>query len=137
MRDNEKGRPGVTAPKDGPKSNHARNNVTPEDVSHNLRGQVIGSFTGKVLRKKVRASKHFLRKPPAIAWDVEAIKKADGQGTERLEVEDTDTGQVYYCQLQTLFKHGFKFDRGHGRQIGLTLNYWQRKDAKQPTLFEV
>jgi len=35
--------------------------------------------------------------------------------------------------------HGFKFNRGHGDQIGLALSHWriEPQDAKQMLLFEV
>lgn len=137
MNKQKKGCSSVAAPMSSPQVNRTVSNVSPAGIYYNKRGQVIGSDNGIVLRKRASASRHFLQKPPAIAWDVEVIEKAKTRGTTTLEVEDMDSGQVYYCQLNTIYTHGFRFDRGHGRQIGLTLKYWQHRNPLQSSLFEV
>ena len=101
-------------------------------------GRPVAAVCGGVLRKRVHSSRHFLRTPPAIAFDAAILSKAAALGADRVEVEDLDTGAVYSALLASLQRHGFTLDRGAGRQIALALPAWNRRgpgEAVQMQLF--
>lgn len=95
-------------------------------------GRVVGEVRDQVLRKAVRASVHFLRVPPAIAWDVCALEQAEALGAVRTEVLDTETGTVYTAPLSAFWRDGLRLNRGHGEQIALPLVRWQVRQRGQP-----
>lgn len=85
-----------------------------------------------VLRKRVRGSVHFLRRPPAIAWDTVALEQARALGATRCEVRDVETGVVYVAPLDALDRYGFDLDRGHGLQRALPLDRWTVTEPGEP-----
>ncbi len=87
-------------------------------------GREIGGITGDVFHKTVRASKHFLHTPPAIAFDLDVIAEAKAQGARIAEVIDAESGRVYRATIARIWQHGFHVDRGHGAQIAL--DQWNR-----------
>jgi hypothetical protein len=91
-------------------------------------GYVVGQVSAKVFFKKVRGSKHFLRKPPAIAFDIQSLEDAKDAGASTVRVLDEESGMTYQASIETIFTRGFPFDRGHGKQIGLAFRYWQQGD---------
>lgn len=105
----------------------------------NTQGKVVASLCGQVLRKRVRASIHQLRRPPSWAMDTEIIRKAMADGAQVVEIEDTETGRVFVADIRLFDLYGFRFNRGFGEQVGLPLTYWRVEavDARQPALFEV
>lgn len=86
--------------------------------------RVVGTVDQGTFRKRVRSSRHQLRQPPAWAFDVDTLRQAAAAGAVRVVVEDTDTGTVFRATWDTLRRHGFEIDRGHGRQLVLTLDHW-------------
>lgn len=100
-------------------------------------GKPVASLCGHVLRKRVRASIHQLRRPPSWAVDLEILRKAMADGARMVEIEDTETGRVFVADIRLFDLYGFTFNRGFGVQVGLPLTYWRVEavDARQPTLF--
>lgn len=88
-------------------------------------GKVIGQVKDGVFRKSISSKKHFLQKPPAIAFDVVSIKDAEMYGAETIDVLDKDTGKHYTTSIKKLWEFGFLFDRGSGEQVALRLPYWK------------
>ncbi len=105
----------------------------------NMNGKPVASLYGTVLRKRVRASIHQLRKPAGWAVDAEILRKARADGARTVEIEDAESGRVFVADIRLFDLYGFEFDRGFGVQIGLGLNYWriEAADARQIDLFEV
>lgn len=104
-------------------------------------GRVVGTLAGQVLRKAVDASRHFLRTPPAIAWDLTALEEARQHGVTQCEVRDRESSRVYTARLEEFFTKGFAMDRGFGRQLALPLAYWRASEpgeslARQLSMFE-
>jgi len=97
-------------------------------------GKVIGEVKNGVFSKKLSGSRHFLRKPPAICFDVVSLKQAEAAGAIRIEITDMENGKIYHAPLRLVWQKGFTLDRGYGRQIGLALNYWQLKEKKERQL---
>jgi hypothetical protein len=94
--------------------------------------KMVGGITGDVFHKTVQASKHFLHTPPAIAFDLDVIAQAREQGARIAEVRDSESGRVYRAEIARIWSKGFPVNRGHGEQIALALNEWNRGD--EPTV---
>lgn len=100
--------------------------------------RVIGKVHGDWFYKRLDAKRHFLKKPPAIAFDVQSLDDAETAGAKFVEVTDVPTQKQYKTSIANIRTRGFRFNRGHGEQIALRLNYWNEKEKTkevQPTLF--
>ncbi len=97
--------------------------------------KVVGKVADGVFHKTVRASEHFLRKPPAIAFDRSSVEDAQSAGATVVEVVDEEAARSYWATLATVKEHGFAVDRGHGAQVALTLGHWRatRYEAEKPS----
>jgi hypothetical protein len=93
-----------------------------------IENRIIGRVQGRVFTKKISGSKHFLRRPPAICFDVDSLFQAERAGAEVCQVTDKETGHVYSASILLIRSKGFTFNRGFGNQIALPLAYWQRDD---------
>lgn len=103
-------------------------------------GHVVGNVVGNVFKKSVSSSKHFLQKPPAIAFGMDSLNAAKAAGAERVEVYDKDTRTTYKASMAHLLENGFSFNRGWGEQWALPLDGWvkqTRGKPSQPALFGV
>ena len=101
-------------------------------------GKIIGKICGETFRKIVRASKHFLHTPPAIANDLDALAQARDAGARVCEIVDRETGTTYRASIARIWEKGFSVNRGHNAQIALALNEWNRDGeptADQMTLW--
>jgi len=101
--------------------------------------KTFGIVQGDELRKSVFGSKHFLRKPPAIAFDKGALDRAEAAGAVRVRVVDQETGTVYSATIAHIRRAGLEIDRGWGTQLALPLESFVRQkpgDAVQLDLFE-
>ncbi len=104
-------------------------------------GRVVGQVRGDTFCKTVSASRHMLRKPPAWALDLQSLCDAERLGARWVQFFDRDSGGCYRASVEQVRRHGFVFDRGHGRQIGLPLDRWTltrpgEPRAEQLSLFE-
>lgn len=95
---------------------------------------VIGEVRGDTFHKRIRASEHFLRQPPAICCDLAALNDALEVGATRLHVLDTESGRNYYVAIALMLAYGFEIDRGHHKQIALTLDEWAHTPEGQGVL---
>jgi hypothetical protein len=94
-------------------------------------GKVVGHVIGDIFYKKVSGTKHFLRSPPGIAFDVSSIEAATKAGALFLNVMDGDTGCIYAASLATLGMKGIRLNRGHGAQIALPMAHWSIDNPRQ------
>jgi len=125
------GKPAVGAA-GGVKTEHERLSAHPSystartqsQAVHAASGQVVGQVRGDVFAKTVRASVHFLRKPPAIAFDLCSLQEAQDLGARLVCVRDSETGRQYLASVDAVWHFGFEFDRGFGRQLALPLERW-------------
>ena len=92
--------------------------------------KIVGYVEGAVFIKTLKASKHFLRVPPAIAFDIDSLKRAYEAGARYVRVIDVDSNRVYIAPISTIWSKGFEVDRGFGRQIALLLKHWN-SDGRQ------
>ena len=91
-------------------------------VYHN--NKAIGVVVGDKFQKRLQGSRHFLRIPPSIANDETVLETAQNMGATNVSIFDMETGTVYESSIANIKEHGFRFDRGYGKQIGLPFKYW-------------
>ena len=91
-----------------------------------VNGKKVGQVFKDVFYKELRQSKHFLRKPPAIAFDINSVEQAKQLGAKHIMIKDTENILIFRASIKQLELDGFKFDRGHGEQIALGLEKWSR-----------
>ena len=99
---------------------------------------VVGRVEAGVFHKSVSGSKHFLQKPPGIAFDVSSLNDAGKAGAVHVEVYDKETRTTYRATLAHVLEHGRTFNRGYGEQIVLTFEGWTKRTKgapSQPGLF--
>ena len=97
-------------------------------------GRIVGKVNGFKFVKRVRASKHMLREPKGWALDLESLVAAERLGAREVEIEDTESGAIYTASFERIRSKGFRFDRGHGQQICLPLQFWSVRRAEQLVL---
>ena len=93
-----------------------------------VNNKVVGKVKGGTFKKRLTASKHFLKKPPSIAFDVTSLLQAKYAGAEAIEINEVETGSIYFTTMNKVFKKGIRLNRGHGNQIALTLENWLKID---------
>jgi hypothetical protein len=99
-------------------------------VNHKIVGRVVGN----TFKKTVKASKHMLREPRGWALDSESLVAAERLGAREVEIEDIESGAIYTASFERIRSRGFHFDRGHGSQICLPLQFWSVRRAEQLVL---
>ena len=93
-----------------------------------INNRVIGKVENGVFIKNVIGSRHFLKKPPAIAFDISTLTKASQHGAITVKVKDTTTDIVYTSSMNKITEKGFEFDRGYGKQIALIMKEWKTNE---------
>ena len=88
-------------------------------------GKVVASIEGDVLRKAVLASKHFLRTPRGIAFDVAILDAARRAGVTTVEVYEREQQRTYTATLADFERWGVPVNRGFGAQRALPLERWK------------
>ena len=96
-------------------------------------GKVGGVVFGDTLRKTIQGSKHLLRIPPAIAFEVEVVEAAQRKGVRRLEVVDTEGAVTYDAPLSDFLAYSFKLNRKFGEQRALPLERWRKTLPGNPS----
>lgn len=87
-------------------------------------GARIGHVDGDTFHKEIQGSRHMLRTPRAIAFDLSTLRDAAHAGATSARVVDTETGTVYTATMKRIREYGGELNRGFGRQWFLTLNHW-------------
>lgn len=85
-------------------------------------GGVVGVVSGKVFKRHCKASRHFLRVPPGIAFLRDNLVEAQRLGADRVEVKDDESGAVYSAEIVEVLTCGIEIDRGYGDQVALPLD---------------
>ncbi len=84
----------------------------------------VGHVKGDCFYKSIFGSRHMLRSPRAIAFDISSLKAAKQAGALRVQVTDKENKTIYRADIQRIFDNGFKINRGFGEQIALGLSNW-------------
>ena len=97
------------------------------DTPIRLGTRIVGHLgADKIYRKQIYGSKHFLRQPRAITFDVPIVEQLERLGCESVAILDMETNKPYCAALQTIRERGFHVSRGLGPQIGLLLTEFNR-----------
>ena len=75
-------------------------------------GHQVGQVGGGIFKKSILGSRHFLRKPRAIALSVESLKQAEQVGASEIQITDKETGRVYSCSIEHFKEFAFPIQRG-------------------------
>jgi hypothetical protein len=86
-------------------------------------GRLIGKVQGDTFYKSIRKN-HYLRRPPAIAFDIESLDQAEQAGADKVQVTDREDGTTYISTIEHIRTRGNVFNRGYGDQIYLVLDGW-------------
>jgi len=91
-------------------------------------GKIIGYLGGNCFRKRVIGSKHKLRKPPAWCISKQAFCEEVLPNTEKIIIEDMESGLSYECLTKVFAEHAFEIQRGNFEpQLALGLRFWEVK----------
>lgn len=89
-------------------------------------GKIIGYLQEHTFTKRVQGSKHMLRKPPAWCISKEAFCEEVLSNTNKIIVEDTESGITYECLTEIFAEHAFEIQRGNFEpQLAMVLKYWE------------
>lgn len=88
--------------------------------------RVVGEVRGETFYKNLVASKHFLRVPCAVAFDVSTLDDAERAGAQFVEIRDVETARVYRQSIAAIRAKGFRVNRNFGEQIALAMEFWTR-----------
>lgn len=86
--------------------------------------RVVGFVSGDTFYKTIKGSRHLLKQPPAIAFDLSSLDDAESMGAERVEVKDSESGRIYRASIVLIRSSGFAVNRRFGSQWALSLPYW-------------
>lgn len=92
-------------------------------------GKVVGDVRGDTFYKTLSASRHFLRMPPSIGFDMDTLNAAERNGARIVQVTDKDSGKIYRALIYTIRRRGFTVNRGYGLQLALRLKFWSLNGA--------
>jgi hypothetical protein len=92
--------------------------------------RVVGEVVSGVFKKIISGSIHFLRKPRAIALDVDSLQQAKRYGAVTIEITDRETGKVYSADVEHFARFSFELNRGYGSQRALILDRWTVTQGK-------
>ena len=85
---------------------------------------VVGYVKDDTFYKTVTGSKHFLRHPPAILFDIQSLEDAGRYGANYVHVTDRETGRVYTAPTALIWEKPIHKNYGFGAQVGLCLKDW-------------
>ncbi|CAN5490354.1 hypothetical protein BH10CHL1_BH10CHL1_01620 [soil metagenome] len=100
-------------------SARAVNTRTPITVN----GCTVGTVVDHEFQKTIHEY-HFLKKPPAIAFECASLDAAERVGATFAVITCSESRATYVAPIRMIREHGFSFNRGFGLQIALPLDYW-------------
>ena len=113
------------------RTNTVRGNVPSNSTPIFALGKVVGEVRENIFYKKIKGSRHLLRKPHAIASDINSLLQAKLTGATRMEVVDVETGYIYRATIEEILEKGIEFNRGFGDQIAYPLEMWNIEHIRE------
>jgi len=80
---------------------------------------------GATLFKGATESKHFLKKPEAIAVDQKVFEEAISEGVKFIQVFGREAKLYYTATVDAFRERGIRLNRGYGEQYALPLYHWE------------
>lgn len=102
----------------------------------NVDGITVAQIQDKKLSKTIIGSRHLLRNPPAIAFDVHIVNEAVQSGVEEVTVWDEEAEIRYQTSMDNFCKYKLYVNCGHGPQYAPPIHRWLAVAAKQLPLLE-
>jgi hypothetical protein len=82
------------------------------------------TLESRVLRRRIKASKHVLRLPePSLCFDADVYQMLR-PAFDRVEVTDKESGMAYCVDASIFDEHATRCDFAHGLQLRLPLRLW-------------
>lgn len=91
-------------------------------IAQYLNGKKIGVLDGDCFVKEISGSKHIMRSPHAIFFDISSLRKVEGQGCKCVRVSDKETGDIYVAELSLIWRRAIYKNYGYGEQVGLSVD---------------
>lgn len=96
-----------------------------------LNGRAVGEVRGRTFYKRVCQANHMLHQFRAWASDIAVLEQVARLGAEYIQLEDTQTGNIWRAHIVSFWQYGIRFNFGYGEQIALPLKYWQVSGPSQ------
>jgi hypothetical protein len=87
-----------------------------------VNGRKVGTVVGETFYKEIRGSKHIMRNPHAIFFDIASLREVESCGAKFIHIIDKETGDVYTCSLSDVWQYAIYKNYGFGEQVGLAAN---------------
>lgn len=97
-----------------------KNILSPNKILVN--GKKVGTVSDETFYKEIRGSKHIMRTPHAIFFDIASLQVAESYGAKFLHITDKETGEVYTATIADVWQYAIERDYGFNLQVGLAVN---------------
>lgn len=91
----------------------------------------IYKVKGKILYKSLSGSGHTLTTPPGFAVDYGIFLEARDKGCRFVQFYDREVEIFYTAKIEDFLSKGFRFNRGFGEQVGLSLSKWIKTNTSK------
>jgi len=95
----------------------------------NSSGKFIGKITGNVFEKKVKKSKHLLRKWISWGIDKSVLDILVRDGIQKIIIHETEEKIDYSVPVKNFAEKGIEADFGYSRQIFLPLVFFDKDNV--------
>lgn len=98
-------------------------------------GKTYGVVIGDTFHKRVDSRIHRFRKLNAYGIQQNVLDFLQDNGVQFVQVEETDTGNIYLAALADYIRRGVPIDEGHGQQVMLPLKYFEHVKSPHLAMF--
>lgn len=91
------------------------------------RGRNIGRLSDGVFRKRVRKSRHLMKKYNSWGIQYDLLQSLKEEGCKEIRVLDEDDEIIYSTDVDTYYKEGIVDNWGDGQQCFLTREKWKQE----------
>ena len=95
----------------------------------NQKRKNIGGVSGDTFSKKVKKSKHLLRKWEAWGMDKKVLDDLVCNGVQKVIIHETEENKDYIVTVKDFAEKGIEADFGHSSQVFLPLVYFNRDNV--------
>ena len=92
---------------------------------YNKKGQEIGTLKDNIFRKRVKKSKHLMRKLNAWGIQLDALMELQKQGCKEIRVLEEEEQKIYSIPLEKIWKGCTVENFGDGDQAFLPISEWK------------
>lgn len=89
-----------------------------------VNGRKVGTVQAETFYKEIRGSKHIMRSPHAIFFDIASLREVESYGAKFIHITDKETGDIYTASLSDVWHYGIEKNYGFNPQVGLAVNRW-------------